>query len=480
MADQLLRIAIVGHTNTGKTSLLRTLTRNTTLGEVSDRPAVTRHVEGVSLLINGQAMLELYDTPGLEDSIGLLEHLDTQSESHSDGLAQIDSFLQGDAARTTYAQEAKTLRQVLASHVALYVIDARERVLGKHRDELEILSRCARPVVPVLNFVASEDNRVTEWREQLARAALHAVAEFDTVVVDDDGERRLFEKVGTLVDSYRSTIDAVIRDREAQRLKLVHGASKLVADMLVDVAAFSETASTRDTEELDATSRRVQEQIREREAEAVRALLQLFRFREDDCRAAELPIENAHWGLDLFSPDALRVLGWKAGRSAATGAMIGLSVDILSAGLTLGTGTALGAALGAAYEGTRAHGRRLVDRMRGRSDIRCAESTLRIVLARQTWLVRALLRRGHAAMEPVELAIRDVGSSKSLPEPLRLARLHRHWSNLGAAGMTGRTDPARVAAVTQLTGWLDDAITAASSERPTNEDSASTNGSASG
>ena len=32
------------------------------------------------------------------------------------------------------------MRQVLASDVALYVIDARDRVLGKHRDELDILA----------------------------------------------------------------------------------------------------------------------------------------------------------------------------------------------------------------------------------------------------------------------------------------------------------------------------------------------------
>ena len=39
MADSLIRIAVVGHTNTGKTSLLRTLTRDTRFGEVADSQA---------------------------------------------------------------------------------------------------------------------------------------------------------------------------------------------------------------------------------------------------------------------------------------------------------------------------------------------------------------------------------------------------------------------------------------------------------
>ena len=64
-----LRLAVVGHTNTGKTSLLRTLTRNPDFGEVRDQPGTTRHVEGARLLIDTEAAVELYDTPGLEDSI---------------------------------------------------------------------------------------------------------------------------------------------------------------------------------------------------------------------------------------------------------------------------------------------------------------------------------------------------------------------------------------------------------------------------
>ena len=68
-----LTLAVVGHTNVGKTSLLRTLTRDVGFGEVSHRPSTTRHVEGARLSVDGQALLELYDTPGLEDAIALLE-----------------------------------------------------------------------------------------------------------------------------------------------------------------------------------------------------------------------------------------------------------------------------------------------------------------------------------------------------------------------------------------------------------------------
>ncbi|MHC4320418.1 MAG: GTPase domain-containing protein, partial [Planctomycetota bacterium] len=158
MSLPLLRLAVVGHTNTGKTSLLRTLTRNVDFGEVSPHPATTRHVEGTSILLQGAKVLELYDTPGLEDSIGLLDHLDGLAKGRRDErLEDVHKFLDSRKARGRFAQEAKAIRQVLDCDAALYVIDARDRVLGKHRDELEILARCATPVVPVLNFTADPD-----------------------------------------------------------------------------------------------------------------------------------------------------------------------------------------------------------------------------------------------------------------------------------------------------------------------------------
>ena len=58
-----LKLAVVGHTNVGKTSLLRTLTRDIGFGEVSHRPSTTRHVEGARLSVDGEPLLELYDTP---------------------------------------------------------------------------------------------------------------------------------------------------------------------------------------------------------------------------------------------------------------------------------------------------------------------------------------------------------------------------------------------------------------------------------
>ena len=94
------------------------------------------------MLADGREMVELVDTPGLEDPIGLYDHLADRLEvPRADWPGLLREFVDGDHDGGRFEQEAMALRQVLACDAALYVIDARDRVLGKYRDELDILGR---------------------------------------------------------------------------------------------------------------------------------------------------------------------------------------------------------------------------------------------------------------------------------------------------------------------------------------------------
>ncbi|MGE8636775.1 MAG: DUF3482 domain-containing protein, partial [Achromobacter piechaudii] len=219
MADELIRIALVGHTNTGKTSLLRTLTRETGFGEVADSPGTTRHVEGARLRLDGRPVLEWFDTPGMEDSIALLEYLERldQPDERLDGPARIRRFLNTPEAHGRFEQEARVLTKMLECDAALYVIDARDPVLGKHRDELAILAACGRPLLPVLNFVNAPTHRANEWRDAMARLGLHAVVEFDTVAPPLDGEQQLYAKLGVLLDRHAGALARLSDSLSAQR-----------------------------------------------------------------------------------------------------------------------------------------------------------------------------------------------------------------------------------------------------------------------
>ena len=434
MAEDLIKITLVGHTNTGKTSLLRTLTRDTTFGEVADSPGTTRHVEGARLRLEGRAVLEWFDTPGMEDSISLLEYLETLDgpQERLDGPARIRRFLDTPEAHGRYEQEARVLAKMLDCDAALYVIDARDPVLGKHRDELAILAACGRPLLPVLNFVNAPAHRADEWRAAMARLGLHAVVEFDTVAPPLDGEQQLYAKLGVLLDRHAAALARLSANLAEQRRARRGAAYELLADLLIDVAALH-VSSASDEAALAAASGKLRDQVRQREQTCVNALLALYNFRAADFTDDALPLQGERWGMDLFHPQALKDMGVQVGMGAAAGAMAGAAVDLFSAGLSLGTGMLIGAAAGGLWQGVEKLGKRVAGKLRGWREISVDDAVLRLLALRQRQLIEALERRGHAAREPLRLDHPEDEAWRKgpLPEALKEARSRPEWSALG-------------------------------------------------
>ncbi|WPK00466.1 GTPase/DUF3482 domain-containing protein [Pseudomonas putida] len=428
-----LKLAVVGHTNVGKTSLLRTLTRDVGFGEVSHRPSTTRHVEGARLSVDGEPLLELYDTPGLEDAIALLDYLERLERpgERMDGPARLERFLQGSEARQRFEQEAKVLRQLLASNAGLYVIDAREPVLAKYRDELEVLANCGKPLLPVLNFVASSQHREPEWREALARLGLHALVRFDSVAPPEDGERRLYESLALLLENARPALQRLIDDQQAQRLARRHSGKRLIAELLLDCAACRRSVEAEPAAEARAIAA-LRQDIRQREQRCVEALLKLYAFRREDAHASDLPLLDGRWGDDLFNPETLKLLGVRLGSGVAAGAAAGAGVDLLVGGLTLGAAALAGAIAGGALQTARNYGARLMGKLKGKRELTVDDTVLRLLALRQQQLMVALDNRGHAAQDSIRLGELDEKAWREgkLPEALVKARAHPQWSTL--------------------------------------------------
>lgn len=428
-----VRIAVVGHTNTGKTSLLRTLIRDTGFGEVSSRPSTTRHVEGARLIADGEVLAELYDTPGMEDPIALLEFIETivpPDGERLDGPARIAKFLETAEAAVRFEQEAKVLRQLLASDAAFYVIDARDPLLAKHRDELAVLGSCGVPLLPVLNFVRDPTADETVWREALARLGLHAVVRFDTVAPERDGERRLYTALATLLEVFRPVLERLIASRERAAAARHAAAARLIAELLIDVAASRRRVTGDAITGIAAAVGDLNARVRAREQVCVEALLALYRFRSDDVDADRLPLMDGRWEDDLFDPEMLRILGVRIGGGAAAGAAAGIGIDLMVGGITLGAAAALGALIGGGWQALRHAGARLFGRLTGRMELTVNDAILRLLALRQLHLLQALESRGHAAVVPIRqfVAAADALREGALPEPLRRARAHPSWS----------------------------------------------------
>jgi len=412
----LLNIAVVGHTNTGKTSLLRTLTRDRGFGAVEAAPGTTRHVEGVRLDL-GESHIHLFDTPGIEDSMALLDYIErlVGQDQRVSGPERIRLFLDSPEAKGRFEQEARVLKQLMDCAAGLYVVDVRDPVLAKHKDELRILGWCGKPLLPVLNFLRHQPTRLSEWQQALADLGLHAHTQFDTVAPALDGEITLYQKLGLLLAPQQSRLlenfGASLQRQRAQRLA---DAKQLLAELLIDVAAWQRSCSA-DPDELEAEVQAMQEMVRAREQHCVYALLQRYQFSQQDYLPLDLTTQGYRWELDLFHPEVLKQMGLQLGKGVATGAVAGATFDLLTAGLSLGTGTLVGATVGGVWQGVNEWGQKIMRKWRGQADLSVDDAVLRALALRQLALIQALEQRGHAAQEPIQLDATEWAETSGAP-----------------------------------------------------------------
>ena len=415
-----LSLAVVGHTNTGKTSLMRTLLRDSRFGEVKNAAATTRHVEEAAINDGSQTLVYLYDTPGLEDAGGVLDWLEANTSARSDGIERLQQFLASPAAEGDFNQEAKVLRQLLQSDMALYVVDAREPVLNKYKDELTVLSWCAKPVMPVFNFIGGRD--LAEWGNMLARRTLHVYSGFDTVAFDFEGEIRLWENLATMLPA-RDVIDRLIAMRRREWQKIAADSRRDIADFLLDVAAYKQ--------EIDADGNpepvlhTMQEAVRQLERRLQQQLFQHYRFYHSE-------IDSGQWALkafrqDPFDGELLKEYGIRTTTGAATGALIGLGVDMVTLGGSLGLGTAIGGVLG----GVLPNMQTISDKLAGKHTLHIDPETLTLLAARALDLLAALQTRGHAAQADIQMhSGKAPWPAAKLPAELNKARSQPKWSSL--------------------------------------------------
>ncbi len=450
-----LKLAVVGHTNTGKTSILRTLLRDVYFGEVKNEAATTRHVEQAQLTDSGtgEVLVALYDTPGLEDASGLMDWLEDNTASRRDGIERLQQFLAADVAQGSdsydlpydYSQEAKVIRQLLTSDMAIYVVDAREPVLGKYKDELAILSWAAIPVMPVFNFTDSQNVNIDDWQTMLARRNLHISTRFDSVAFEFEDEMRLWKNLATML-THSEMLEQLMQRRTEDWAQLYDEANIIIADFLLNVAAFVREINE-DDDPLPVLEQ-MQEAVRQSERAMQHNLLNLYKFYDN--AVAATPLELQAYQQDPFDPELLKSYGIRTTSGAAAGALLGLGIDAAALGTTLGLGAAIGGIAGGLLSNTSS----IADRITGVKRLYIDPATLTLLATRALDLLTALRHRGHAATDATQLLYKgsSLGTSLTddsdhadednnpitvwpahkLPSELKKARGKPQWSSLSS------------------------------------------------
>ncbi|SDG89408.1 DUF3482 domain-containing protein [Nitrosomonas sp. Nm132] len=414
----LLNIAVVGHTNTGKTSLIRTMLRSTQFGKIEDGAGTTRHVERATIFAGNEAILNLHDTPGIEDSHALSRQLKSISSQHKSLSAAeiLEKFISTTPIDDPLEQEAKVIRQVLRSDVLLYVIDVREPVLEKYLIEIEILSKAMKPIIPIFNFIAEHTEELAIWRKKLAAFNIHASLEFDTVAFSFEAEKRLYQKIQSLVELHYDRLQKLINHRAKVWDQLCLSAAKRIVDLIVSIACYRESKCSQSNSTVNlAAAQKLKDFVRKAEQSCLGDLLAIFNFSEKDIALQKIPVSNGRWQLDIFAPGVLKSYGLDVGSAALKGAAAGAGIDLMVGGLSLGAASALGAIAGTGWSTFKRYGKEIKAKIQGTQWLCVDENTLQILYLRQYQLLAKLMHRGHAAYRADQIDTAATSASGKLP-----------------------------------------------------------------
>lgn len=419
-----ITLLIVGHANTGKTSLIRTLMRDQGFGCVNNRAGTTRHVEQITLKQNDTPVLHLIDTPGFEDSVGLWQ-LRQQSPNHALTTSQwLTKVTQEQDLPDHYEQELKILKQLPHCDIILYVIDLRQRPLGKYLNELDLLAGANKPIVPILNFCSDAHNHESAWRQMLAERQLHAHVRYDTVAFYFADERKLYQTLQSLAPDHYDPLQTLIQQRQADAELRLDKAQQALALTLIQSATCQIVCQSKTPSEPEKAA--FQQRIRTFEQQFVQQCLTLFQFQQDDVVLDPLAIKDEAWQQDLFDENTLKAWGLNTTTAASAGAAIGAGIDLLTAGLSLGTATALGAMVGASWQTGRSFKSTLMNTLKQRSVLALQATTLMAMMARGQQLIAHLYHRGHASQNAYHTA-----NSNLLWEQATQKQLERLFHKIG-------------------------------------------------
>ena len=363
-----INLSLVSHTNVGKTTLMRTLTRHD-IGEVADRPHVTDEAESHALIETPEGdRLLLWDTPGFGDSARLLKRLRASGNPIGWILTQVwDRFTD----RPFFCSQ-RAIRNVREeSDVVLYLVNAAEEpaAAGYAEKELEILGWIGKPVVVLLNQMGPTRAREAEAleEERWSRHLAAHVATREAIALDAFArcwvqEDRLLGVVGgVLAEEKRSAFERLRRAWRARNVAAFDAAMRSIATQLAAAAVDRETVDKQgfterarrwfaslgaDGDKPDPVTERAMNTLAGRLDKAVRENTdRLIALHGLSGKAREGILARLAGQFEVDEPVDVAASGAVGG--VVSGALGGLAADLASGGMTLGAGLIIGGILGA-------------------------------------------------------------------------------------------------------------------------------------
>jgi hypothetical protein len=437
-------LAVVGHPNKGKSSLVATLAEDDSVG-IGANPGTTLRARAYPMRVDGRLLYTLVDTPGFQRSRRVLAWLEdraaTLGATAADRPRLVADFVSEPGNRDRFPDECELLAPLVAGAGILYVVDGGVPYGPEYEAEMEILRWTGRPSLAVINPIHRQDH-LGQWRAALGQF-FRVVRVVDAMKADFATRRGLLLAFGELDERWHplmgEAVSALDSAREQRRLGVAREIVGLLADALtlsVEHRLAPEEDPERSRDELESEYRRALASLESRHRGIVQ---RLHGHREIQAHASEIALLES----DLFSEGTWLRFGLRRRDLVAVGAVGGAAtgavVDASLGGAALLVGTAIGGAIGGTLgwlSASRLAELRVVNQPLGGRVARYGPSRNRnfpfVLLGRARYHAGLLATRSHARRDIVELP-EDVDPDLTL-EGVRQRSLAAHFASLARAG----------------------------------------------
>jgi hypothetical protein len=346
-------LAVVGHPNKGKSSLVATLAEDASVG-ISSTPGTTLRSRAYPMRVDGRLLYTLVDTPGFQRArkvLGWLEERAVESEATAaDRPRLVAEFLAASGHAGRFPDECELLRPLVDGAGILYVVDGGVPYGPEYEAEMEILRWTGRPSLAVINPIGSREF-VADWERALGQF-FSVVRVIDALRADFGTRRQLLLAFGELESSWRAPVDLAVTALETVRESQRSAAAQQVAEFLAE--ALSLVVERRVDREEDAgllapeLEREYKDRLTRLEAKRREAVQRLYGHRCLEANAGQLEVLES----DLFSEGTWLRFGLRRRDLVTVGAVGGATtggvLDVAVGGASFLLGAAAGAAIGGA------------------------------------------------------------------------------------------------------------------------------------
>lgn len=450
-----IHLFVVSHTNVGKTALVRTLLGKD-VGEVEDAPDVTQALADYALVADeALGSLHLWDTPGFGDSFRLAGRLRRTNRALAWLVREVWDRWRNPA---LWRGQRLALDLRARASVVLYPVNLLERPVDAVyvAPELEILAWTGKPVLVLLNqgggLPGGATERVSEWRSHLAAfPAVQQVLALDGYTRCWLQELGLFHAIGQLLpeqeraayqpltillgQGYRDRFDAsaaalagYLVFLSGDRVEMEHRWLDGLKDAWAGLRARAPWGQAAQLTPLESGLQGLAQRYAEKTRQLTDTLIAINRL--DGVSAAEI-LDMAHGQLAVHQPVDASSSAVAGG--VVSGILTGLGADLMTGGLSLGTGALIGGVMGAVGAAALAQGYNVYTQ-KDKKVVRWSADSLTQALAKAAMLYLSIAHFGRGQgpwrrkESPQEWA--DAVDAVLRSDGERLARL---WADAAAA-----------------------------------------------